>query len=77
MRKADLEGPTTAENNYPEMSQGFHAAMRDMELARRAQLIRKAKEAVGGRPLTGEELDRLIPPMDCYWTRRRLNKLRG
>jgi hypothetical protein len=61
-----------ASDNDSETSRGFYAAVRDAELDRRVELIRKAKEAVGGRPLTHQELDRLIPAVDCAVTRLRL-----
>ncbi len=51
---------------------GFFEAVPDAEIARRAEMIRRAKIAVGGRDLSDRELDALLPPIECKRTRRRL-----
>jgi hypothetical protein len=45
---------------------GFPAVRRRMEL------VRRAKDRVGGRGLSNDELDRILPPVDCRRTRQRL-----
>jgi len=61
-----------AGSNYSDTSRGFYESVPDAELARRAEILRRAKEAVGGRALSDAEMDRLLPPVECRRTRMRL-----
>jgi hypothetical protein len=44
------------------------------EVRQRLELIRRAKNQVGGRGLSNDELDAILPPVDCRRTRDRLSR---
>jgi len=63
---------TLAPGDHHEQNPNRAEAVPDAELARRAEILRRAKEAVGGRALSDAEMDRLLPPVECRRTRMRL-----
>lgn len=50
----------------------FYEQASDDEIESRIAIIRAAKRAAGSRELTDDELDRLLAPVPCLRTRRRL-----
>ena len=54
---------------------GLYEAVSDADVPRRTELVRRAKDAVGGRGLTDTELDAVLPPVECLRTRIRVGRL--
>jgi hypothetical protein len=50
---------------------GVRTALTDEEVRRRYEMVRALKDERGGLPLSDDELDKIIPPVDSRRTRLR------